>query len=225
MAVLRKLSAPPSPNLPVAPTEYSTSHFDVLNNVLRLYFNRLFEALKNLLGTDGGAFLQFPHIAASDSTDQYATATNTPTIVKWNTLATGSGFTLNPSSTATANQNGIYKITYSLQFINTDNVIHDAVVWLQVDGVDVTDSATSFSIPARKSAGVYSYGVAYSEVVFTLYADSEVALYWATTQAYDPVGPVDGVYMFADVAQVSPYPRPAIPSALGSITFVSAVTT
>jgi hypothetical protein len=30
-----------APNLPIAPTVYSESHFDVLNNVLRLYFNQV----------------------------------------------------------------------------------------------------------------------------------------------------------------------------------------
>ena len=48
-----------------------------------------------------------------------------------------------------------------------------------------------------------------------------VELYWATDLAYNPVGPVDGVYMFHDPAKTTPYVRPAVPSAIGSITFVS----
>ena len=36
--ILTSLAAP---NLPVAPNVYSESHFDVLNNVLRLYFNQV----------------------------------------------------------------------------------------------------------------------------------------------------------------------------------------
>jgi hypothetical protein len=51
-----------------------------------------------------------------------------------------------------------------------------------------------------------------------------VELYWATEKAYNPVGPVDGVYMFNDTAQTSPYARPSIPSAIGSIVWVSALT-
>ena len=30
-----------SPNLPIAPNEYKSEHFNIVNNVLRLYFNRL----------------------------------------------------------------------------------------------------------------------------------------------------------------------------------------
>jgi hypothetical protein len=111
-----------------------------------------------------------------------------------------------------------------LQFANTENAVHDAVVWLRINGTNVLNSSTSFSIPARKSAGVPSYVCGYSEVVFTIDADSVVELVWATDQAYSTTGPVDGVFIFADPAQTSPYARPAIPSALGSITFVSAIT-
>jgi len=41
MAQIRKLESPAAPNLPIAPIQYGHTHFDVLNNVLRLYFNRL----------------------------------------------------------------------------------------------------------------------------------------------------------------------------------------
>lgn len=223
VAELRRLEAPASPNLPIAPTEYGHQHFDILNNVFRLYFNRLDQALKALFGENGGKYLQMPHIAASDSTDQYATGTNIPTVVTWNTLDSGSGFTLQAPGSAYPSQTGIYKITYSIQIANTANSVHDAVFWLRIDGVDVANSSTYFSIPARKSAGNPSYICAYSEIVFTITAQSVVELMWATDQAYSTTGPVDGVYLLADAAQTVPYIRPAIPSAIGSITFVSAL--
>ena len=96
---------------------------------------------------------------------------------------------------------------------------------MQVNGVDVDNSASKFYIPARKSgsAGEEGYLLAYSEATFTVDANDEIELYWATDQAGDPTVPTDGVYMFHDAAQVSPFARPAIPSAIGSISFVSAL--
>jgi hypothetical protein len=174
-----------------------------------------------------GSEIIFPHIAASDDTDQLATASNTPTGVKFNTLTSGNGFTLNAPGSATAEVSGIYKITYSLQLTNTDNAAHDAAVWLKIDTgsgfVDVPDSTTIFTVPARKSAGVFSYLCAYSEVVFTLNAGDEMELYWATNQAYATSPATDGIYIEHLPIQTSPYARPATPSAIGSITFVSAV--
>ena len=167
----------------------------------------------------------FPHISASDSTDQVAGGNNTATGVKFNTLDSGYGWTLNSPGSATADFAGVYKITFSLQFINTANAIHYATVWLKVNDVDVANSSTIFTIPARKSAspGEEGYVAAYSEVTFTMQVGDEVELYWATDLAGNPTTPTDGVYIFHDGTQTTPFARPAIPSVIGSITFVSAV--
>jgi hypothetical protein len=215
------LRPPKAPNLLVAPIVYDQRYVDQLTNALRLYFNQIDNGLAALLSGTGGSSLSLPFIAASDSTDQLATASDTPTVVAWNTLEGGNGFTLNAPGSATALVSGVYKITYSLQFTNTDNAAHDAAVWLKINNVDVPRSTTIFTVPARKSAGVFSYVCAYSEVVFSLEVGDEMELYWATNQAYDTSPATDGVYIEHLAAQASPYVRPATPSALGSITFVS----
>jgi hypothetical protein len=215
------LRPPKAPNLLIAPTEYQQRYIDQLNNALRLYFNQIDNGLGFLLSDTGGASLSLPHIAASDNADQLATAANTPTEVKWNTLESGLGWTLNPPGTATATIPGVYTIRYSLQFANTDNAQHDAAVWLKLNNVDVPRSATIFSIPARKSAGVFSYVCAYSEATFQVETGDTIALYWATDQAFIVSPATAGVYIEHLAAQTSPYARPAVPSAIGSITFVS----
>ena len=213
---------PKAPNLPNAPLAgYSPGYFDQYSNVLRLYFNQIDNFGVAISGNSGGSNVQFPFISASDSTDQLATASNTPTVVTWNTLEGGNGFTLNAPGSATALVSGVYKITYSLQLANTDNAQHDAAVWLKVNSADVPRSTTIFTVPARKSAGVFSYVCAYSEVVFSLETDDVMELYWATNQAYDTSPATDGIYLEHLPVQTVPYARPATPSALGSITFVS----
>lgn len=221
-----RIVTPAVPNLPLGPSDYDRRYQDQYSNVLRLYFNRLQNALAALFARLGGQYLNFPYVAASDSTTQYATANNTPTTVKWNTLAAGNGFTLNADSTATAQVSGLYKITYSLQFANTDNTAHDAIVWLRINdstpAYDVADSSTIFTLPARKSAGVPSYLCGYSEVVFPLNAGDTVGLWWGTDAAASSGGAL-GVYIHAQAAQTSPMAYPANPSAVGSITFVSSL--
>ena len=205
----------------MAPVQYARQHFDVFNNVLRLYFNRIDGVFTNLFGVLGGKYIENPHIAASDNTDQYASNDNVATLVKWDTLDSAAGFTLNLSGTATASQSGVYKIDYRLQFTNTDNAQHDVYVWLEVNTVSVAGSSSRFTVLARNSAGVYGFTVAYSSVTFTINAGDEIALYWATEKAYKSMGPVNGIYMEHIAAQTTPYVRPANPSAVGSITFVS----
>ena len=214
-----------APALPLPPTEYAPQQFDELSRALRLYFNRLDTDLTTLINPNGGGNLSFPHIAASDSTDQIADGDDTPTVVKWNTLDSGSGWTLNSPGSATADFAGVYTIRYSLQFINSSNAIHYATVWLKVNNVDVPNSASIFTVPARKSAspGEEGYVLGYSEATFTIDAGDEIELYWATDLAGNPTTPTAGVYIYHDAAQVSPFARPAIPSAIGSISFVSAL--
>jgi len=210
-----------APNLLLAPNEYRAQYHEQMNNALRLYFTRNDANSSALLGPLGGKFINSPHISASDSTDQYATGDDTPTQVLFNTLEANEGFTLNLDSSATCPSSGTYKIDYSLQLTNTDNLAHDVFVWLQTNGTVTPNSSSRFTIPARKSAGVYSYLVAYSSVTFDIKAGDSIKLWWATEKAYNPVGPIEGVYMEHLAAQTLPYPRPANPSAVGSIVLVS----
>lgn len=226
------LISPATPNLPIAPKEYEGRYHDQFSNVLRLYFNQLKNLNDQLVSLasqfeDGtyGQTIIFPNIGAYYYPDQYATAANTPTVVLWNGTSSLHGFTLNADNTATAQYTGIYKITYSLELANSDNVAHDVICWLRVNGdtsaADVANSTTVFTVPARKSAGVYSYAGAYSEVVFELQAGDKVGLWWGTDQAATSGGAL-GTWIYARAAQTTPMPYPETPSAIGSITFVSA---
>ena len=230
MTTQNRIINPAVPNMPLGTQEYERRYQDQFTNVLRLYFNQLRNALGELFGTNGGRYLEFPHIAASDGAIQYATAANTPTIIRWSSLDSGSGFTLNADNTATAESPGIYKITYSLQFANNDNAAHDAIVWLRVNGSspssanDIPNSTTVFTVQPRKSAGIPNYVCGYSEVVFAMNAGDSVGLWWGTDQAATSGG-ATGIYIDYQAAQTTPMPYPAVPSAIGSITFVSALPT
>ena len=217
-----------APALPLPPDDYNRQQFDEQARALRLYFNLLDNYFSNTIldafnGALGGNGITFPHIAASDSTDQIATGDDTPTVVNWNTLDSGFGWTLNSPGSATAAVAGVYTIRYSLQFVNTANDIHYADVWLKVNNVDVPNSTSRFTMAARKSASDFTYNLGYSEVTFEVAVGDEIELYWATDLAGNPTTPTDGVYIFHDAAQVSPFARPAIPSAIGSIAWLSAI--
>ena len=217
-----------APALPLPKEAYDRRQQDQMLNALRIYFNQLDSTapVQSDYFIGGGWRLKFPHISASDSTDQ-RTTNNTATVVKWNTLDSGFGWTLNSPGSATADYAGVYTIRYSLQFANTDNGQHTATVWLKITTssgtADVPNSATSFSVPARKNPSTPGFICAYSEATFAVAVGDEIELYWATDKA-DVVSPAaDGVFMFHDAAQTTPFARPAIPSAIGSITFISAL--
>ena len=217
-----------APALPLANPQYDVRQQGDVLRALRLYFNLLDSyfattILDALNGGAGGNGISFPHIAANHSVNQYATASNTPTVVAWNTLDSGYLWTLNSPGSATADVAGVYTIRYSLQFVNTANVAHDAWVWLRKNATDVPGSTSRFSLAARKSSSDFTYNLGYSEATFSVDVGDEIELVWATDQAYSTSGPVDGIYMFSNTAQTSPFARPSLPSAIGSITYVSAL--
>ena len=207
------------PNLIAAPEEYSKNREEQLANELRLYFNRLNTNLNTVADTAGGAAISFPHIVAYSDADQFAGGDDTPTIVAFNNVSGNVGFSFNTDGTANALFSGTYSIEYRLQAVNTDNAAHDVVAWLQVNGVNVADSATKYTVPARKSAGVPSFSVLASFVSWATLENDNFALYWATEQAYDS-GVQDGIYLEAIAAQTSPYALPETPSAYGLIQYI-----
>jgi len=217
--VARIINSVTPPNLIAAPEEYSKNREEQLANELRLYFNRLNTNLNTVADVAGGAAISFPHIVAYSDADQFAGGDDTPTIVAFNNVSDNVGFTFNNNGTANAVFSGTYKIEYRLQAVNTENVALDVNVWLQVNGVNVPDSATKYTVPARKSAGVYSYNILASFVSWASLENDNFALYWATEQAYDS-GVQDGIYLEAIAAQTSPYALPETPSSYGVIQYI-----
>ena len=208
-----------APNLIAASNVYSQTREEQLMNELRLYFNRLNGNINTVSDVAGGSSLSFPHIVAYSDADQYAGGDDTPTIVSFNNAPDNVGFTFNADGTANATYDGTYKIEYRLQAVNTENVALDVVVWLQVNGENVADSATKYTIPARKSAGVYSYNILASFVSWETLENDNFALYWATEQAFE-TSVQDGIFLEATAAQTSPYAHPEIPSSYGVIQYI-----
>jgi hypothetical protein len=224
MTIIKKFT---SPALPLPVQTYDVMSENEKSRVLRLYFNLLDKYLNDLTtimnGGGPGLGIILPHIAASDSTDQ-RTTDDTATVVNFDTLKSGFGWTLNSPGSATADIAGVYTLRYRLQYANTDNAQHTVTVWLQNNAVDIVNSATSFSVPARKSVSIPGFTTAYSEVTFEVVVGDEIELYWATDKANIVSPATDGVLMFHDAAQASPFARPAISSAIKSIVWVSAPT-
>ena len=146
-----------APNLPMAPSQYAPQFHEQFSNALRLYFAQVDNTNASVLGINGGQYFENPHIAAQNNVDQYALGNNTPTQVVFDVLDSIAGFTLDPTGYAKVSQSGVYKIDFSLQLANSDNAQHDVFVWLQTNGTVVPGSSSRFTVPARKSAGVFGY--------------------------------------------------------------------
>jgi len=209
-----------APSLPLMRRDYDPNQLEQVHNSLRLYFNQIDNFSQTINGPLGAAFLNSPHISTSSSLDQYALGDNTPTLVSWTTTDSNAGFVLNLDNSATVPLSGVYKMDYSIQLVNTDSQSHDVHVWFQENGGILANSSRRFTVPARKSGTQFAYKIGSSSIMFPSVGGDEIRLWWATEKAAT-AGGVVGVYLEHEDPQVTPYVRPANPSAVGSIYFVS----
>jgi hypothetical protein len=64
----------------------------------------------------------------------------------------------NPSNTYIKTQNaGVYNIQFSAQVDKTDGGTDDIVIWLRKNGIDLTDSATTLTLPTNNSKVVAAW--------------------------------------------------------------------
>ncbi len=145
--------------------------------------------------------------AWSDSTDQTGSV-SAGTVITMNTIDVADGITLVSNSQMTVPSSGKYSLQFSFQFKNTNNAQEDATVWLRVNGSDLANSGTQYTIPARKSASIFGYGVASLTFMLDLAANDYVEMVWLPTNTT--------VTLEHLPASVTPA-YPAIPSVVASM--------
>jgi hypothetical protein len=211
-----QLSKIAAPSLPLATTEYNRQYQDQLNNVLRLYFNRLDNLLAQLQTSSGGVGIRLPYGAFQDSTDQVAASTTVAYPITFDTTDFSNGVTVVSNSRITVASAGIWNLQFSIQLTNTTNAAQDVDVWFRVNGTNVPASNSRFGLAPRKSPSDPFHLIMALNYFVSLNATDYVEIVWRTTDT--------GVYIEHYPVSASPT-RPAIPSAIATLSFVSALPT
>jgi hypothetical protein len=134
------------------------------------------------------------------------------TAMTYNTVDIADGITVASNSRITVPRTGIYNLQFSAQFKNVENTQEDVTIWFRVNGADLANSATQTTIPARKSASIFGYGVTAWNIFLSLTAGQYVEIIWLPTVAT--------LTMEHLPASVSPA-YPAIPSVIATMVQVS----
>lgn len=143
----------------------------------------------------------------SDATDQVGSV-SAGTVITFDTIDVADGVTLVGGSDITVPADGIYSLQFSIQFKNTSNAQEDGTVWIRINGVDLGNSATQYTVPARKSASIFGYQVASLTFLLDLDANDYVQIVWIPTATSVTIEHLP--------ASVSPA-YPAIPSIIASV--------
>ena len=210
--VKQQLEVPSIPSLGFAPEGYERRYFAENNGALNGYFRKLISVLGALFGPQGGKFINTPHGAFHDDTDQVAASTTTAYPVVFSNTDISNGVTLASGSRLTVGVDGIWNVQFSLQIKNVSNDGQDFEIWFRKNGTDIDDSNSRFHISARKSTGDASHIIASLNFFVSLVAGDYVEI----------VGKVSSTDVSLEhfAAGTSPT-RPATPSAIATLTFVS----
>jgi hypothetical protein len=210
--VKQQLETPSLSPLGYPPEVYERRNLNENNSALNNFSRKLTSVLGSLFGPRGGKFLNAPHGAFQDSTDQTAANTTTAYAVTFNTTDFSNGVTIASNSRITVADSGIWNLQFSIQFTNTTNLSQDVDVWFRVNGTNAANSNSRFGFAPRKGASDPYHIIAAMNYFLSLNATDYVEIMWRPTDI--------GVQIEQYAASASPT-RPAVPSAIVTMSFVS----
>jgi len=208
----QQITNPAPPNLGTPGNVYDERFFGQSFGGLNVYFAKLTGLLSTLFGPRGGKWLNAPYGAFQDGTDQTAANTTTAYAITFDTTDFSNGVTLSNSSRLNVAQSGIYNLQFSVQFTNTTNASQDVDVWFRKNGTDIAKSNSRFGFAPRKGVGDPFHIIAALNFFVSLAANDYVEIMWRPSDV--------GVSIEHYAAGTSPT-RPAIPSVIATLSFVS----
>ena len=204
----------PSPALPQATDLYSRPYQDQLNNVHRLFYNRLVSSYNNVVGVNGGAYLQFPHAMLMSDEDQSSGGTTVANTLTYNQPVITQGIEVRNGGEIWFEIPGQYLVTFSLQVTNRGNADQVFEVWAGYNGNNYPLSNTRFDIGPRKSSTVWTHIAPSISGIFTVQnPDTEyLTIKWWSDST--------DVFLEHYAAGTNPT-RPEIPSVILTVNMIS----
>jgi hypothetical protein len=204
-----ELSRIAPPNLPLATAQYSREYQDQLNNVLRLYFNRL----QNILGqlsTSGEidpSTVNFPNGLFFNTASQTLAAINTGYPITFNATYLHNNVDLQALSTSKVEVlvSGVYNFQLSCQLKSTNASSKDVQIWIKRGTTTIGYSAHKYTVEGSDN----HFNVNWNFDI-DLAAGEYIELYWGATNV--------NVVMEAIPASA---PYPAATSAVLVVNFVA----
>ena len=197
-----------APALPIPPERnILRTYLDYLNNILRLFFNRLANNVNLLTGEYGGQFIEVPNGLFFSTTDQPIAAINTAQVVSFENTYLSEAITINGGSNSqiTATYSGIYNFQFVAQAVSNSASSKNVYVWIRRDGTDINYSARHLVLQGSND----SNDIAWSFNI-DLQAGSYIEMMWSSDD-------IDTKLDFEAAAS----PHPGEPSAVMTVTFVS----
>jgi hypothetical protein len=197
------------PALPIPKESPLKQYLDDLNNILRLFFNLLANAVNSVFGELGGRFLDVPNALYFSTVDQSIAVADTAQPVTFNQTYLQSGFVLNggTNSEITAVYDGVYNFQFIGQISSSSGSNKNVFLWISRNGTDLGYTARAFSLAGSGDI---------KEIVWNFNLDLAAGEYVEMQLAADSTN--------VTLEAVAPAtPHPGVTSAVVTINFISAL--
>jgi len=198
-----------APNLPLAPIQLNAQYIDQLNNVLRLYFNRLDAILAQLQvsGAIDPGLINNPNGLFFSTVDQTLAAVDTGYPITFDQTYLNNEVALQSGSTSKieVNVDGVYNFQFSGQLKSTNSSGKDVQIWIDRSGTKIGYSSHIYTLEGSGN----NFNVTWNFNI-DLAAGEYIEMYW---------GCDDTNAILETTAAVAPYP--AAPSAVMAVNYVA----
>jgi len=195
-----------APALPIPKPGPLKQYLDDLNNILRLFFNLLANAVNNVFGEQGGRFVESPNAKFFSTVDQTAAIVNTAYALQFENTYLGEAISITGTQ-ITPLYSGVYNFELSVELTSGSGSSKELSFWVRRSGVDIANTGRTHVIAGSGRVDDFEYSF-----TMDLTAGQYLEIMWAT----DDTG-VTIDYLAAAS------PRPAVPSTLLTVVFVSAL--
>jgi hypothetical protein len=142
------LETPRAPSLPLPDQSYNHTTQDQHNSSLRNFFLKLQSVLSNLLGPNGGQYIDSPNGLFFSTSDQTLVATNTAKAVLFPIQYLNNGVKVNAgtSSRIYVSVSGIYNFQFSGQLVSSSSSAKQVYLWIVRNGTDIGYSTHQYTL-------------------------------------------------------------------------------
>jgi len=197
------------PALPLPPEGVFYVYLNALTNILRLFFNRLANSINLVTGEYGAQYLSKPNGLFFSITTQPLNTVNVAQDISFEVTYLAEGVSINGGSNTeiTARFSGIYNFQFSGQAYSASANAKNVYLWIARDGTDIGYSTRQYVLAGSGDATqiAWSFNI-------DLQAGQYIELRWSA----------DNIDVELE-AQAASSPHPGIPSAVVTVTFVSAL--
>jgi len=198
-----------TPALPIPRPGPLKHYLDDLNNILRLFFNLLSNAVNNVFGELGGRFIDVPNALYFSTVDQPIAAVDTAQVVTFNQTYLESGFSINGvgNSQITATYGGVYNFQFTTQIVSNSASSKTVYLWISRNGTDLGYTAKDVILQGSSDVNEATWNFN-----LDLAAGEYVEMKWSSDDIDASLN-----------AETPASPHPGVASAVVTINFISAL--